>query len=119
MSDHTLHLPLADFEQHLSHFYERDEQLLRREDGVTYPAKEAVDLYAISAYAEALLSEEIDGDLWGTLEDLEEKAGSEEEAWAKIKRFYTERGCVVLHLGEGEEWIFAPEVLRLLGLLEG
>ncbi len=112
-----IRLSLEAFEAVLSDFYDRDHQLFRRVPGERYPHKEDVDLYAISAYAEALISDEIDGDLWNTLSDLEETAPSEEEAWAKIKAFYLARGYMLLYLGEGEEWIFAPEVLRQLGLL--
>lgn len=113
----TLHFTLSEFEALLERFYEREDQLFLREPGQNYPAQEQVDLYAISAHAEALQSEEIDGDLWGTLQDLEETAQSEAEAWHKIRQFYLARGYYLLDMGEAEQWIFAPEVLRKLGLL--
>ena len=73
----------------------------------------------LSGHAEAMLSSEVDGDLWGTLEDIEETAGSEQEAWAKITTFYLARGCVlvkVLGTGEPEEWLLSAELAQRLGL---
>lgn len=86
-----------------------------------------MDAYALSAYAEALQSAEVDGELWETYADLElEGAASDAQAWQEIRDFYQDRGYVVLAVrgegasGEGsaeaEEWIFAPELLRLLRL---
>lgn len=100
--------------------YERDDRLERREVGVTYPASETVDAYVLSAHAEALNSSEVDGDLWGTLEDLDETAKTEEEAWAKITAFYLDRGCVLVRIedqDEPEEWLFTEGLARRLSLL--
>ncbi|MFD1730089.1 hypothetical protein ACFSC4_01565 [Deinococcus malanensis] len=75
----------------------------------------------LSGHAEALRSADVDGDLWGTLEDLDETAADEEEAWDKICSFYLERGCVLVSvegLEEPEEWILTAELARRLGLLE-
>lgn len=110
------------WETWLSHLYERDEVLGRREPGETYPPEEAVDAYALSAHAEALRSAEVDGDVWGTLSDLDEEAGDEEEAWAKIVAFYLDRGCVLVRVtgtDEPEEWLLAEELARRLGLGAG
>ncbi|MDO4263782.1 MAG: hypothetical protein Q4C67_06255 [Deinococcus sp.] len=81
-----------------------------------------VDAYTLSAYAEALHSAEVDGELWDTYQDLElEGASDEAQAWKEIKAFYRDRGYVLLEVSAGEqseaeEWIFAPELLRLLRL---
>ena len=112
-------LPLTDLLTRLRSFAVQGEELVPlTELDARLPFEEA-DLYALSAYAEALLSEELDGDLWGTLADLEAQAPSEEVAWERICHFYLERGATLLILGPGEEWLFASEVLRRLGLEAG
>ncbi len=101
----------------LETLYERDDRLELRRAGEHYPRSEAVDAYVLSGHAEALISDEIEGDVWGTLADIDEQAGSEQEAWAKIRAFYLDRGNVLLHLGSGEEWIFSEALARRLGLI--
>ncbi|GAA4023133.1 hypothetical protein GCM10022631_42240 [Deinococcus rubellus] len=101
----------------LARLYERDNRLEFRQPGETYPRSETVDAYVLSGHAEALLSEEFEGDVWGTLEDIDETAASEEEAWAKIRAFYLDRGNVLLRPGPGEEWIFTEALARRLELL--
>lgn len=101
----------------LERLYERDDRLeLRREDE-GYPRSEKVDAYILSGHAEALQSEEFDSDVWGTLEDIDEQAADEDEAWAKIRAFYLDRGNLLLRLGAGEEWIFNEGLARRIGLL--
>ncbi len=113
-----LHLSWSEWEAFLGGLYERDERLERCQPDLSYPPGEAVDAYALSAHAEAMRSSEVDGDLPGTLADLELEAGSEEEGWKKVKDFYLERGCVLLEVGdEGDEWILAEDLARRLGLL--
>ena len=83
-----------------------------------------VDEYVLSAYAEALQSSEVDGELWTTYEDLE-LTGAEDDAaaWAEIVAFYQNRGCTLVTV-EGteqddqsdEQWIFAPEIVQQLEL---
>lgn len=107
LADLTLTLP--EWDALLARLYERDDRLDLKVEGETYPASETVDPYVLSGHAEALQSAEVDGDLWGTLEDIEEEAASEDEAWAKISAFYRDRGCVLLRVTgteEPEEWIF-------------
>ena len=119
-ADLTLTLP--EWDALLARLYERDDRLDLKAAGETYPASETVDPYVLSGHAEALQSAEVDGDLWGTLEDIEEEAASEDEAWAKISSFYRDRGCVLLRVTgteEPEEWIFSAALLRRLGLLGG
>ncbi|MFC4639556.1 hypothetical protein [Deinococcus hohokamensis] len=117
----------ARWDAFLASLYERDDRLDLRRPDETYRHDEAVDAYALSAHAEALRSAEVDGDVWGTLEDLDETASDEEEAWAKICAFYLERGCVLVRVtgpeatetDEPEEWIFTAELARRLGLMSG
>ena len=62
---------------------------------------------------------EVDGDVWGTLADIEEEAGDEEEAWARITAFYLDRGCVLVRVtgtDEPEEWLLEAGLARRLGL---
>ncbi|MEF2278616.1 hypothetical protein V3W47_09915 [Deinococcus sp. YIM 134068] len=116
----TVELTEAEWEAFLSGLYERDEALARRVPDGEYLPEEEVDAYVLSAHAEALRSAEIDGDVWGTLSDIEEEAGDEEEAWARIVAFYLGRGCVLVRVTdaeEPEEWIFAEELAGRLGLL--
>lgn len=120
MRDSTIHLSSSQWEAFLASLYERNDRLERREPNGTYSPEEDVDAYVLSAHAEALRSAEVDGDVWGTLADIEEQAGDEEEAWAKIKAFYLSRGCVLVQVTdaeEPEEWLLAEELARRLGLL--
>ena len=117
-------LSSAEWQAFLADLYERDDRLDRRVAGEPYTRKEAVDEYVMSAHAEALQSAEVEGDLWGTLEDIDETAADEQEAWDKIRDFYLGRGCVLvrvtgpdIHPDEPEEWIFAGALARRLGLL--
>ena len=105
------------FEALLERLYERDDRLEFRQPGETYPRSEKVDAYVLSGHAEALLSDDIDGDLWDTLADIDEKAGDEAEAWARIKAYYLARDNVVVRLGEGEEWIFSEALARRLEII--
>ncbi|RTR26680.1 hypothetical protein [Deinococcus radiophilus] len=81
-----------------------------------------LDAYGLSAYAEALLSAEVDGELWDTYGDLElEGAQDEESAWREIKAFYADRGYALVTVQgteEPEEWILAPELVSRLKLRE-
>ncbi|WP_424949623.1 hypothetical protein [Deinococcus sp.] len=92
--------------------YEHDDRLERREDGQTYTPDERVDVWVLSAHAEAMYSQDIDPEVWDTLADLEMEAESEEDAWRLIRDFYLERGNVLVSIGDGagedrEEWIFS------------
>jgi hypothetical protein len=117
-------LSAEQWQSFLSSLYERGDKLdLREEGGVYHPRKEAVDAYVFSGHAEALLSSEVDGDVWGTLEDIEETAETEEEAWQKIVGFYRGRGCVLMEVqpeevGEpADQWLISEPLARRLGLL--
>ncbi|UBV43403.1 hypothetical protein LAJ19_04095 [Deinococcus taeanensis] len=107
------------WEAFLATLFERDDRLDVREAGVTYAPDEKVDAWTLSAHAEALRSGEVDGDVWGTLQDIEETAGSEEDAWAKIVAFYLERDCVLVQVqgyDEPEEWLLSEALARRLAL---
>ncbi|CAM3355972.1 hypothetical protein DESA109040_09165 [Deinococcus saxicola] len=102
--------------------YERDDRLELRASDTVVRRDEAVDPYVLSAHAEALQSGEVEGDVWGTLEDIDESAADEQEAWEKITAFYLGRGSVLVSvtgLDEPEEWIFTEELARRLGLMDG
>ena len=105
----------------LESLFERDDRLDLRRDGETYRRDEVVDAYVMSGHAEALRSADVDGDVWGTLEDIEETADTEEEAWEKIVAFYLGRECVLVRMEdteEPEEWVLGQELARRLGLLK-
>lgn len=100
--------------------YERDDRLELRAPDTVVRRDETVDAYVLSAHAEALQSGEVEGDVWGTLEDIDETAADEQEAWEKITAFYLGRGSVLVRvtdLDEPEEWIFTEELTRRLGLI--
>ena len=123
-----IRLTQQQWEQFQVGLYERGERLERREPGGIYSRDERVDAYVLSAHAEALYSQDIDGDVWETLADLDMEAGSEEDAWRMIREFYLERGCVLVRIGDGlddagpddrEEWLFSERLAERLGLLPG
>ncbi|WP_291424093.1 hypothetical protein [Deinococcus sp.] len=120
MTEPTIQITAAQWQALQEQLYERDHRLAFRVEGQHYRRDETVDAYTLSAHAEALQSGEVDGDLWGTLEDIDETADSEEDAWNKIKAFYFSRGCVLLRVtgtDEPEEWILTSELARHLKLL--
>jgi hypothetical protein len=115
----TIVLSATDWQDFLDSLYERGDRLERRAPDTVVAPDEEVDAYTLSAHVEALRSGEVDGDVWGTLEDIEETAGDENEAWAKITAFYRSRGCVlvqVLDQEEPEEWLLSEALARRLGL---
>jgi len=118
----TIHLTDDAWTAFQASLYERDDRLERRVDGQTYPRDELVDVWVLSAHAEAIFSQDIDPEVWDTLADLELEAANEEDAWAMIRDFYLERGNVLVVIGDGvgedrEEWIFSEPLASRLGLL--
>ena len=110
---------IAEWNAFLSGLYERNDRLELRQPGGTYTPDEDVDAYVFSGHAEAMQSVDVDGDVWGTLEDIEESATSEDEAWHKILSFYTERGCLLIQItdaDEREEWLVTEDLARRLKL---
>jgi hypothetical protein len=113
----VIELNAQDFNALLETLLERRETLMFKKDaGKRERNDEDVDLYVFSGHLEALRSDEIDGDVWGTLEDLEYTAGSEDEAWELIKEFYLERGCTLLKVNT-DEYILNDVLARKLGLV--
>lgn len=95
-------LTMQQWHEFLASLYERDNYLNRKDSQENYSSVEQVDAFVFSGHAEALQSSEIDGDLWGTLEDIEENAANESEAWAAICRFYWERDCILISISNGK-----------------
>ena len=124
-----LQLSQAAWEEFQQSLYERDDRLDRRTDDQTYKLDERVDAWVLSAHAEAIYSQDIDPDVWETLEDLELEAADEEDAWRMIRSFYLERGNVLVRIGDGllsddtpaderEEWIFSDALATRLRIQE-
>lgn len=120
MTTATINMTSTEWAAFLASLYERNDRLEVRAPGGSYAPEEAVDAYVLSGHAEALRSAEVEGDVWGTLADIDEQARNEEEAWMKIKAFYLDRGCVLVRVTdaeEPEEWLLAEELAQRLGLL--
>ncbi len=118
----TITLTPDEWQAFQDRLYERDNRLELRVPGTVVRRDETVDPYVLSAHAEALQSGEVEGDVWGTIEDIDENATDEQEAWEKITAFYLGRGSVLVRvtgLDEPEEWIFTEELARRLGLMGG
>lgn len=115
--DQTLTLSRAELDQLLSSLVERDEKLVFKKDIKPKKTDEPVDLYVFSGHLEALRSEELDGMLMETIEDLGYEARDEDEAWEIIKAFYLPRKCTLLKVDE-DEYIIGTELARRLGLLK-
>ncbi|MDV6374771.1 hypothetical protein [Deinococcus arenicola] len=118
-SAQTITLTPEQWQAFQDRLYERDDRLELRTPDTVVARGEAVDVYILSGHAEALRSGDVDGDVWGTLEDLDETARDEEEAWEKIVAFYQDRGSVMVRvtgLDEPEEWLFTAELAQRLEL---
>ncbi|MFK7601587.1 hypothetical protein ACI3L1_05185 [Deinococcus sp. SM5_A1] len=116
----TITLTPDEWQAFQDRLYERDDRLELRVPDTVVRRDETVDPYVLSAHAEALQSGEVEGDVWGTLEDIDESAADEQEAWEKITAFYLGRGSVLVRvtgLDEPEEWIFTEELAHRLGLI--
>lgn len=108
------------FDDALGRFAWVNEQLISRVSmGRVLERKEVLDRYTFTSLCEALRSEEFDEDPLETVLDLELEAvfTDEDDAWEAIKEFYSSRGCVLLHVGDAEEFIVGQEIVMTLGLL--
>ena len=97
-----------------------DESLVSiQELGRTLERDEKLDRYVFTGLCEALRSEEFEEDPLETVQDLEleQVFASEDDAWDAIKAFYTERACVLLHVGDAEEFIVGREIALKLGFV--
>ena len=116
-----IRLSREEFERFLRGLREQDDRLELLAPNEVPSRDEAVDAYTFSAHVEALRAGDIDEDVWGTLEDLELTANSEDEAWKKIKAWYAGRGGVLLTVSGGaegsDEFVLAEELARRLKLL--
>ena len=116
----TITVTDADFDTALARFAWVDEQLiLKTELGRALERDEILDRYTFTALCEALRSEEFFEDPLETVQDLELPGvfASEDDAWDAINAFYAERACVLLHVGDAEEFIVGREIALRLGLV--
>jgi hypothetical protein len=121
VSIETLHVTDETFDDALERFAVIDETLVLKTD-VKRPLKddEPLDRYAFTAFVEALRSDEFDESPFSTAADLEleREFHSEDDAWNAILDFYAARACLLLIVGETEEFIVGREIAVRLGLLE-
>ncbi len=115
-------LPVSDerFDAALDQFAVIDETLTPKSDlNRELEAKEILDRYAFTAFAEALRSDEFEESPFDTAADLElaQDFDSEDDAWEAVKAFYASRGCLLLLVGDTEEFIVGPEIAARLGLI--
>ena len=116
----TITLSPDEWQAFQDRLYERDDRLELRTPDTVVAKGEQVDVYILSGHAEALNSGDVDGDVWGTLEDIDETAADEDEAWDTIVAFYLGRGAVLVRVtgqDEPEEWLFTEDLARRLELL--
>jgi hypothetical protein len=116
----TIRVSDETFDNALAKFGFIDESLvLIAELGRQLERDEKLDRYVFTGLCEALRSEEFDEDPFETVQDLEleQVFATEDDAWDAIKDFYAERLCVVLHVGDAEEFIVGREIALRLGLV--
>lgn len=108
------------FDEVLERFALVDDGLvLRSELARPVEPDEVLDRYTFTGLVEALRSDEFEESALETAAELEieEPLHSEDEAWVAVRAFYAERACLLLRVGEGEEFIIGHEVAARLGLL--
>jgi hypothetical protein len=116
-------IPVADevFDAALERFAFIDESLIEKSTlgGRKLDKDEILDRYQFTSLVEALRSEEFGEDALETVQDLEfpDVFESEDAAWEAVKEFYADRDCVLLHVGEAEEFIVGREIANRLGFL--
>lgn len=116
----TVRVTDAAFDEALTRFALIDDQLVSVAAlGRTLERDEELSRYAFTGLCEALRSEEFEEDPFETVQDLEleQTFTDEDDAWEAIKDFYAERACVLLHVGDAEEFIVGREIVMRLGLL--
>jgi hypothetical protein len=116
----TIHVSDETFDNALAKFGFIDETLvpiaeLRR----ALERDEKLDRYVFTGLCEALRSEEFEEDPLETVQDLEleQVFATDEDAWDAIKEFYADRACLVLRVGDTEEFIVGREIALRLGLI--
>jgi hypothetical protein len=109
------------FDAALERFAFIDESLVEKNTlaGRKLDRDEILDRYQFTSLVEALRSEEFGEDALETVQDLElpDVFESEDAAWEAVKDFYAERDCVLLHVGDAEQFIVGREIAVRLGLL--
>jgi hypothetical protein len=108
------------FDAALERFALVEDELIERSALGREPEEdEVLDRYAFTGLVEALRSEEFEEDPFEAAQDLELEGpyASEEEAWQAVQDFYAERACVLLQVGDSEQFIVGEEIARRLGLL--
>jgi hypothetical protein len=104
------------FDAALERFAFIDESLVEKTTllGRKLDRDEILDRYQFTSLVEALRSEEFGEDALETVQDVFE---SEDAAWEAVKEFYADRDCVLLHVGDTEQFIVGREIAVRLGLL--
>jgi hypothetical protein len=116
-------IPVGDevFDAALGRFAFIDEALIEKSslEGQKIKKDEILDRYQFTSLVEALRSEEFGEDALETVQDLElpDVFESEDAAWEAVKEFYADRDCVLLHVGDAENFIVGREIASRLGLL--
>ena len=116
----TIRVSDETFDATLARFGFIDESLVSiQELGRKLERDEKLDRYVFTGLCEALRSEEFDEDPLETVQDLEleQVFATEDDAWDAIKDFYSERACVLLRVGDMEEFIVGREIALKLGLI--
>lgn len=114
-------IPVTDqvFDAALERFAFIDESLVEKTTlaGRKLDRDEILDRYQFTSLVEALRSEEFGEDALETVQDLElpDVFESEDAAWEAVKEFYADRDCVLLHVGDTEEFIVGREIAVRLG----
>ncbi len=119
MQIETLSVTDDAFDAALERFAVVDEMLTPKADlGREPERKELLDRYGFTAFVEALRSDEFDENPFETAAELEleREFESEEDAWDAILEFYASRDCVLLIVGEFEEFVVGREIVATLGL---
>ena len=107
----TLRVTDEAFDAALERFAVVDEMLtLKSALGREPERKEILDRYGFTAFAEALRSDEFEENPFETASELEleREFDSEDDAWDAILEFYASRDCVLLLVGEFEEFLTIP-----------
>ncbi len=97
----------------------KDELVLLTETKKKPDKDELMDRYNFTSLCEAMNSQEFEDDAVQTAQDLElaQSFDDETDAWQAIQDFYAARACVLLQVGDGEEFIVGEEIAKRFGWL--
>ncbi len=113
MAIETIGLTDEVFDVALARYAVVDETLvLKTALGRDVEKDEVLDRYAFTAFVEAVRSEEFEEDPFETAAELElmREFGSEDAAWSAILDFYASRDCVLLVVGDTEQFVVGREI---------